>query len=350
MNSLEPKEEPQEEIPPFVRKLLSTDLRLRQGMGLLAVLFPIVLMAWGLLVGINIQPSMSHYYFASPSIFPLRASFVGGLFAIRCFLILYQGFSKRENFLLTLLGICALLVAIFHMTPDKCEVCGGPALPWWPKAHAVFAVLVFAAMAWIVLLCSRETFGALDENARKRYGLVYALIAVAMLLWPLIVLLIELFWPWGEFQWKILAIEVVGVVLFGIYWLIKTIEVSKFRSDKKAAMGELKRPPDPWPDSLSDPWRARLGRLLPTPYDKEEPVAWPSQQERLSQFINMIDVDGNSNLVDVAQSLMDPKKWQGGEIKKPTSENLQRCAKVLGECSKILNEQSLASASAGHVP
>jgi hypothetical protein len=72
MNSLEPNERPQEKLPPFVRRLLFTDCLLRVVMGVIAITLPFVLVGGGWYNDIKIQHSLSHYYFASPTIFPMR--------------------------------------------------------------------------------------------------------------------------------------------------------------------------------------------------------------------------------------------------------------------------------------
>ena len=101
----------------------STYFSLRLGLGLLAFLFPVLLVSYGYLrEGIPFQTSMSDYYFAfvpkdSPlRVFPMRVFFVGILCAIGVFLILYRGFSRTENWLLNFAGFSAIGVAFF---PDE---------------------------------------------------------------------------------------------------------------------------------------------------------------------------------------------------------------------------------------
>jgi hypothetical protein len=272
------KEKPQEEIPEFISKLLSTDFRLRCGMGGLALLLPPLLIGWSLITGFDVLPSMSHYYFASPTLYPMRTWFVGVLFTLGFFLIFYRGFSRVESILLSILGVCAMAVAIVHMTPDpkyciinKVDVCGGPAVLWWPWAHAFFAVFVFLAMAAIVFLCSQQTLAELNEQRLKWYRRIYHGIGVAMVVGPLLVVFaVEPLWPvsLGKFQWRVLALETIGVFLFGSYWLVKTREISETGADKKAAMGKLKSPP-------TAPWlkRVRLDRAV----DRLHP--WPKQDQ-----------------------------------------------------------------------
>ena len=284
----------------FITKLISTERRLRLAMGSFALSLPFILVLWSLCTGYDVLPSMSHYYFASAMSFPMRTWFVGILFTLGFFLIFYRGFSQVESILLSILGFCAMAVAVVHMDPDpayckrplliegnviikELDVCGGSALPWWlswwPRwaegPHAVFAIIVFVCMALVVLLCSQQTFAALDTpKLLNRYRRIYRVIGVAMIALPVLVAFaaqpLWSAWSLGEFKWRVLALETIGVALFGIYWLVKTVEIWQTEADEKAAMGKLKPPPaDPWLDRLDT---VRFGR----PVNLLRP--WPEMQ------------------------------------------------------------------------
>jgi hypothetical protein len=91
--------------------VFSTYKTLRYGLAVLGIALPGLLWAVGLVgYGIDLQPSMSHYYFApypdnpDETTFPVRAWFVGLLFAIGTGLLLYRGFTNWENASLNLAG------------------------------------------------------------------------------------------------------------------------------------------------------------------------------------------------------------------------------------------------------
>jgi hypothetical protein len=45
---------------------------------------------------------------------------------------------------------------------------------------------------------------------------------------------------WGGFSdWDKLCIEWAGIWVFGIYWLVKTLEISLSKADEMAAKGDL---------------------------------------------------------------------------------------------------------------
>jgi hypothetical protein len=100
-------------------RIYKTYFWLRGGLCLLAFVFPFLLWRIGSWNEIPLQNSISDYYFAfaPPNselrAFPGRVVFVGVLFALGFFLILYRGFSSTENWTLNIAGLSALIVALF---------------------------------------------------------------------------------------------------------------------------------------------------------------------------------------------------------------------------------------------
>src|SRR5918997_1425101 len=90
---------------------------LRVGIAVIAFGFPLWLWAFGKWHGLPLQGSMSAYYWAAiegdP---PVRVWFVGWIFAIGSFLILYKGYSLREDWALNLAALCLIGVALFPMS------------------------------------------------------------------------------------------------------------------------------------------------------------------------------------------------------------------------------------------
>jgi hypothetical protein len=143
------------------KHIYTTYFRLRFCLAGLAAFLPFVL--WGIGVwwkGIPLQGSMSHYYFAiAPTDselreFPMRVLFVGTLWALGWFLILYKGFSKKEDRALNLAGVMALGVAFFPMSAGKCNNC----VSWdSSKVHFLLACILFTSMAFVALFCTKES-------------------------------------------------------------------------------------------------------------------------------------------------------------------------------------------------
>jgi hypothetical protein len=123
---------------------------LRRGLAVLAIALPLVLSILGYVqYGLELQESISAYYHASTSAAPgfdpfsgagqgqMRNWFVGILWAIGVFLILYRGYGRRENQALNIAGILLILVAMFPMEWACGNTCSKITL------HGVFAVAFF---------------------------------------------------------------------------------------------------------------------------------------------------------------------------------------------------------------
>ncbi|NVK47116.1 MAG: DUF998 domain-containing protein [Rhodobacteraceae bacterium] len=93
--------------------------RVRQALGLVALILPFLLIGGGLPLDDHLRDSVSNYFFS-----PLREAFVGSLFAIGVFLISYKGYPRRrgetfsDQVLSSVAGVSALLVAVFPSLDD----------------------------------------------------------------------------------------------------------------------------------------------------------------------------------------------------------------------------------------
>src|SRR5262245_12464771 len=171
--------------------IYNTYITLRVGLFLIALAFPILLIVIGLFNHIDIQSSMSHYYFAfAPKgselrVFPTRVVFVGLLFALGVALILYKGFTKWENRLLNVAGAAALVAALFPMeAPDYCKInCENipPIFPYLYLVHPLAGVVVFGCLAIVAVFCTEETLKDLtDRDQKEGFRRYYRRIAFLM--------------------------------------------------------------------------------------------------------------------------------------------------------------------------
>jgi hypothetical protein len=263
-----------------------TYFSLRFGLGLLAFFFPIFLVGIGL-IWENISPpgELSAYYFVpyEPSnnlrLFPARGLFVGMLWALGCFLILYQGFSRTENWVLNFAGFCALAVAIFPMyPPEDCRICGTDA---WSFLHKPAAIGLFVSMALVAWACSGDTLGELkkkneqqqqhepktEQSVRERVvrwlhkviwlqdvktlRRLYYWIAAFMFATPVLVTIITRLF--GIPGWWILGVEWAGIAAFSFYWLLKGYELYRSDADMEVMKGEMeKAPPRTFPERMRE--------------------------------------------------------------------------------------------------
>jgi hypothetical protein len=248
----------------------------------LAFVFPLLLVGIGYYFHeIPFQQSLSHYYFAfvpetsDLRVFPMRGFFVGILWAIGIFLILYRGFSTTETWLLNIAGFSAIAVALIPMEVlPYCSHCGADD---WSAWHYRFAVALFILIGLVALVCNEDTLKELkkeherqeseiesellklkeehtNENGFSEKGLhelkdrhrrlggnfrkVYYVLAAVMILGPLTAWGIS--YLGGMHGWyKLLAVEWAGIWAFAAYWAVKSYEVSLSKADEKAVMGKM---------------------------------------------------------------------------------------------------------------
>jgi hypothetical protein len=214
-----------------------TYFSLRIGIGVLALAFPPLLLIGGLIIGVPWQDSMSAYYHASSGTGSMRDWFVGILFAVAAFLILYRGYRPLENGLLNVGGAFAIGVAIFPM-PWLCQA----GCKWTP--HGFCAVAFFLCLAAVCLFCSRDTLQLIkDPVRRKHYQALYTSLGLMMVALPLAAWAVTtLFEP----SKVIFCIEVAGIAAFSAYWLTKSKELKESQLDEKVVKGKIQHiPPAP---------------------------------------------------------------------------------------------------------
>ena len=221
------------------KHIYSTYARLRYGLAFIAAAFPVLLYGGGhFLYGISPRDTMSEYYFATTlpgTDPPMRVWFTGLLFVIGVFLILYRGFSLRENLLLNLAGVFGIGIALFPMPWGCARDC--PAL----SAHRLSAVLFFACIAYVSIRCARETLYLLeDERLRSSYRRKYRFIGVAMLLSPVFALVFaELI---GDLRKFVFVFETLGIWAFAYYWWTKSRELEQSGAELLAVQGKIELP------------------------------------------------------------------------------------------------------------
>lgn len=223
---------------------------LRGWIGWLAIAFPIVLVGGGLLIGVEggVKASMSAYYWAHAADGKATGDlFVGILWAIGVFLILYTGWDIKEDWALNLAGLFAICVALFPTTPPKSNSIpeSGALFPDWIlqsreilgiefTIHGFSAVALFLCMAFVCLVCASSTLDKIkNPKTRCRYERIYFLLGLAMIAVPIAATVLNAMLTDGK-HWILIA-EGLGVWVFGGYWLVKNLELSGSGYEKKKA-------------------------------------------------------------------------------------------------------------------
>ena len=218
---------PQNELD---KHILSTYFSLRLGIAVLAIAFPFALVIGGkLYAGLDLQSSLSAYYYPAPDGKSVGDVFVGVLFAVGAFLYLYKGFSNRENIALNIAGILAIGIALFPTCRGEC-----------PKVtpHGVFAVGFFLSITFVAVKCAPDTLGLIrDEARRAKFKMMYKTLAIIMIASPAVAYVLNEIIT--KYQAFVLYAEVVGIFAFAAYWLTKSRELSLTQAEERAVKGEV---------------------------------------------------------------------------------------------------------------
>ena len=217
-----------------------TYFSLRMGMGIVGALLP-----WVLWLGATerLQGSMSAYYYTS-----MRDVFVGSLVAIGFFLVLYKGFSSRENWALNFAGGFAVGVALVPTNKPDAEATLGA------YAHGAFALAFFGFVAYVCIFLAADTLSLIRDTSRaRRFQAAYRLIGAAMIVAPLSAAMLAFFAR--EWRATLFVVEAAAVTVFAVYWLVKSKEMKETNGESLALSGKVR---------LSETSAARLipGRIV----------------------------------------------------------------------------------------
>jgi hypothetical protein len=222
-----------------------TYFSLRLSAAVIAFTFPVLLWLGGLRAGFTLRDSMSAYYHATstslkasivackpadPAVNPIypqagimRNWFVGLLFAIGAILHANKGHTEKENWALSLAGIFAVCIALFPM-PWICKPDGSI------SPHGFCAMAFFACIAFVSLVCSRDTVQLLKPERRTFYRNCYWLWGALMVVAPTTAYCFNKygFHTGSAIYWA----EFCGIYAFGLYWVTKTFEIKEIQREQ----------------------------------------------------------------------------------------------------------------------
>src|SRR5947209_4402485 len=135
------------------KHLLAVFFSGRRTLGVIGIVFPFILALGGYFYAhLCLQHSMSAYYHATLDGRSMRNVFVGVLFAVGGLLYVYKGYSRTENYVLSLAGVFAIGIALIPMPWKDCdfESCGADVLSKCPDGgftwHGFFAIAFFVCI------------------------------------------------------------------------------------------------------------------------------------------------------------------------------------------------------------
>ncbi len=183
------------------------------GIGVIALCVPIVLPLVGGYAG---HHSISYFYHVPAT----RDLFVGLLWALGLFLVLFQGLSRAENWLLTFAGFLLIGVAMVPTSPVQCT---DTAFDWHEGlAFAFFACLFVVALGF----SKRRLTYILWPPLRERFARAYNWAGCLMIGLPLSAWALHL-WQGPECGHAIFWIEAAAIAAFAFYWFVKTVEYKR---------------------------------------------------------------------------------------------------------------------------
>lgn len=215
------------------KHIFSTYITLRYGIAALAIALPFLLWIGGhLLADLPLQASMSAYYYSGDG--AMRDQFVGILCAVGAFLYLYKGVTVLENYALNLAGIFVIGVAFF---PKVLE--GSPAASSI-SIHGTCAVLFFLSIAYVCIFRASDTLELVQDHIKREYfQKAYKLLGGGMIICPAAAALLTYLLPHSGERTTIFFVEAFGVIIFALYWVVKSIEITLSNSHKYWLEGRL---------------------------------------------------------------------------------------------------------------
>jgi len=235
---------------PGRNQLIVSYMFLRQTVGWIGTLLPIVLLVGNAISSTASRPdSMSGYYYTG-----MRNIFVGTLCALGVFLAAYEGYDDVDRWITNIAGFGAIGVALCPTKPTVC-VAGAGACP--PSSvthlsasqqltgdiHLALAAVTFIALGLMALRFAKGGITPPQQSAigRIRYGLgfgkpsdcsqpqqytgdnvVYRVSGVTILSCVILAALTNLLPASVNAHWPLLfIIEAVAVFAFGVSWFVK---------------------------------------------------------------------------------------------------------------------------------
>jgi hypothetical protein len=219
--------------------IFSTYITLRRGLALIAFLFPLFIIGIGLIDEVARVPgSFSAYYWESGTGRYLpRIAFVGLIFALASGLYLYKGFTKRENIVLNVAAILAVVVAFFPTGTAGHPGASTSFLGFTISVHGASAVAMFLLLAYVVFFLKGDTLRYLPPAYRNReqsFRRAYSLIALAMGVAPVAAFVLNETLGGGS-RFVLLA-EWVALAAFGTYWWTKGKELKLSNATRRGLL------------------------------------------------------------------------------------------------------------------
>lgn len=210
-------------------------LKVRQAIGWLGILLPLILIVGGSLAGHDILPSISDYYYSN-----MGTTFTGILFMVATFLFTYKGYNNQytvfwgllnDNQITTLAAVFALIVALFPCGSIASE-CYGILIPTVQSVvntiHFIAAGILFTLLgiiSYYFFTASQKPKSEIVGTPKAARNKLYK--SCAYIIWSCIALMLIIKvgklaeHTNGLIRYYIFIGEIICLFAFGLSWLVK---------------------------------------------------------------------------------------------------------------------------------
>jgi Protein of unknown function (DUF998) len=203
--------------------LIISFLTLRRLIGILGMSLPVIVVVGGFLQnGFVIEPSISGYYYTN-----MRDFFVGILCGVALVLSSYRGYERIDRVVALTSGISAIGMVIFPtgVYSGKVIKVGMFLIDDNISAyiHLAFGALFFLSLSFISLFLFTRRHPGVMGKEKKRRNIIYRACGIVMIAVIFCITLYTMFLRDTSISKidPVLIFESVGLLAFGISWLIK---------------------------------------------------------------------------------------------------------------------------------
>jgi len=194
------------------KNIILSYLTLRKVIGILAIIFPFLLIIGGFTGGLTgIEQSLSAYYWTNANIL-----FVSMLVTFSIFLLSYNGYDKKDMILTTVAGLAMLLVAIFPMTGGTNYLFAFVSPGITSAIHYGTATVTFVSLGIMSFFQFTKSGKHEITIAKGKRNKVYKICGIIIFA-AIIGMVITMFLPFN----LTFILESIVLVAFGISWLVK---------------------------------------------------------------------------------------------------------------------------------
>jgi len=224
---------PNQPTPPRRPDALVSYWQLRQFIGILGLMMPLILpLGTKLIRGSGVlEPSISHYYYSI-----MHVAFMAILCMLGSFLITYRGTSKNqtlERIVSTIAGLFAFGVATFPTRFEGFQDAEHSQLialvlhdlkdvpDWVNTLHHIFAATLFSSFAFFCLFFFQDSDTGVHDKKKKRRNNLYKICGILIVLSMLAIVLVTFVFKSWNFPNYTFVFETTALLPFGLSWLVK---------------------------------------------------------------------------------------------------------------------------------